>query len=116
MMAALALLAAAAAAPTAPGPGALHFQRRVRIGPACGADPELEPLDPSALPLLPPWPATWNMSLSTAIMPCNYSGLFDTAFSSRFGIADYVSPPLTPTLPDSLPPPLPTPTLPPPRR
>ncbi len=61
-------------------------------GPACGADPELDPLDPSALPLLPPWPPTWNMSLSTAIMPCNYSGLFDTAFSSRFGIADYVSP------------------------
>ena len=57
-------------------------------GPACGADPELEPLSEPP-PLLPPWPPTWDMSLSTAIMPCNYSGLFDTAFSSRFGIADY---------------------------
>lgn len=59
-------------------------------GPACGADPELPPLELHALPLLPPWPPTWNMSLSTAIMPCNYSGLFDTTFSSRFGITDYV--------------------------
>ena len=29
------------------------------------------------------------MSLSTAIMPCNYSGIFDTAFSAQFDIADY---------------------------
>jgi hypothetical protein len=36
-----------------------------------------------ALPLvagsqpLPPWPATYNLSRSTFLMPCNYTGYFD---------------------------------------
>ena len=61
------------------------------LGKGCGGDPEVGPVadEPGRRPLLPPWPATYNMSLSTAIMPCNYSGMFDVAFSSRFGIADY---------------------------
>ena len=29
------------------------------------------------------------MSLSTVIQPCNASGMFDTAFGSRFGIVDF---------------------------
>lgn len=64
-------------------------------GPGCGGDPEVAmvPHGPSA-PLLPPWPPTYNMSLSTAIMPCNYSGMFDSSFSSQFGIVDYGAPPL----------------------
>ena len=70
--------------------------RATRLGPGCGGDPEvgLVPDKPgSRRPLLPPWPATYNMSLSTAIMPCNYSGMFDVALSSRFGIADCPRPP-----------------------
>ena len=41
------------------------------------------------LVLLPPWKPSWNMSLSTVIQPCNASGMFDTAFGSRFGIVDF---------------------------
>ena len=40
-------------------------------------------------PLVPPWPATYQMNLSTIIQPCNDSGPFDPAFGSRFGVADY---------------------------
>ena len=40
-------------------------------------------------PLVPPWPATWQMNLSTIIQPCNDSGPFDPAFGSKFGVADY---------------------------
>ncbi len=59
-------------------------------GGGCGSDPDIDVFNASASPpLLPPWPPTYNMSLSTIIMPCNYTGLFDTSFSSRFGIVDY---------------------------
>ena len=40
-----------------------------------------------AKPLVPPWPATYQMSLSTIIQPCNNSGPFDPAFGSKFGVA-----------------------------
>lgn len=60
-------------------------------GPGCGSDPDVDTdvINGFPLPVLPPWPPTYNMSLSTIIMPCNYTGLFDTAFSSRFGVVDY---------------------------
>ena len=31
----------------------------------------------------------YNMSLSTAIEPCNYSGLFDLDFAAKFGYVDW---------------------------
>jgi hypothetical protein len=78
--------------------GAATTGRASFPGPGCGGDPELgtvphetEPNSSAAAaaPLLPPWPPTYNMSLSTAIMPCNYSGMFDASFSSQFGIVDF---------------------------
>ena len=42
---------------------------------------------------LPPWPATWNLSRSTAFMPCDAAGAgpapFDAASAARWGIADF---------------------------
>jgi hypothetical protein len=38
---------------------------------------------------VPGWPATYNMSLSTAFMPCNYSGVFDVAYAASWGVADF---------------------------
>ena len=38
---------------------------------------------------LPRWPATWNISRSTVIMPCNYSGYTDPhSLPSRYGLVD----------------------------
>ena len=39
-------------------------------------------------PLLPPWPPTFNMSLSTIAQPCNYSGMLEPTFASQFGLLD----------------------------
>ena len=39
--------------------------------------------------VLPPWPATYNMSLSTIMMPCNDSGYMDAATAGAWGIVDY---------------------------
>jgi hypothetical protein len=42
--------------------------------------------------LVPKWTPTYNMSLSTILQPCNYSGLYDyDAYPAlaRFGIVDY---------------------------
>jgi len=39
--------------------------------------------------LLPPWPPTYNMSLSTFLTPCNYSGFFDPAAAALYGIVDF---------------------------
>eukprot|EP00947_MAST-08B_sp_MAST-8B-sp1_P003127 g3127.t1 len=39
-------------------------------------------------PLLPPWPPTYNMSLSTIMQPCNYSDFLEPSFASKFGIVD----------------------------
>ena len=38
-------------------------------GPGCGSDPDVSAIDEHNPPLLPPWPATYNMSLSTVFMP-----------------------------------------------
>ena len=46
-------------------------------------------------PLLPGWPATYNMSLSTMIEPCDYDRMFDTRFAARFGMVDFVRCPTT---------------------
>ena len=39
--------------------------------------------------VLPPWPATYNMSLSTIMMPCNNSGMMDAAAAGKWGIVDF---------------------------
>jgi hypothetical protein len=39
--------------------------------------------------ILPPWAPTYNMSLSTIMMPCNYSGLMDAATAGMWGIVDF---------------------------
>ena len=39
--------------------------------------------------LLPPWPSTYNMSLSTIIMPCNYTGYMDAEFAAKWGLVDF---------------------------
>lgn len=42
---------------------------------------------------LPPWPQTWNMSLSTAFMPCYTEGIGPVPFppeqAARWGLADF---------------------------
>ena len=38
--------------------------------------------------LVPAWPPTWNLQLSTIIQPCNLSGWLDPVFYSQFGIVD----------------------------
>ncbi len=38
--------------------------------------------------VLPSWPATWNMSRSTAIMICNNSGLVDPSWAAPWGLVD----------------------------
>eukprot|EP01052_Picozoa_sp_SAG31_P037497 SAG31_NODE_4852_length_2905_cov_3.033143_1_plen_204_part_00 len=39
-------------------------------------------------PWLPGWAPTYNMSLSTIMQPCNYSGYMDLDFASKFGLVD----------------------------
>jgi len=39
--------------------------------------------------LLPKWPPTYNMSQSTIIQPCNYSGYFSPEFSGKWAIISY---------------------------
>ena len=37
---------------------------------------------------VPLWTPTYNMALSTAVMPCNYSGMFDPHVAARWGLVD----------------------------
>ena len=39
--------------------------------------------------ILPPWTPTYNMSLSTIVMPCNDSGWMDATIAGRWGIVDF---------------------------
>ena len=48
--------------------------------PAAGAPPR---------PPLPGWAPTYSMPLSTAIMPCNYSGMFSAELAGKWGLADF---------------------------
>ena len=46
---------------------------------------------PAGVPLahpLPRWPHTYNMSLSTIIMPCDYSKFIDDPTIRKFGVVD----------------------------
>ena len=38
---------------------------------------------------LPPWPPTYDMALSTIMMPCNYSGFMDPEFAAKWGLVDF---------------------------
>ena len=38
---------------------------------------------------VPKWEPTYNMSLSTIVMPCNFSGYTDAALAAKFGIVDF---------------------------
>eukprot|EP01052_Picozoa_sp_SAG31_P057101 SAG31_NODE_16710_length_699_cov_0.688333_2_plen_75_part_00 len=62
---------------------------RLFAGSASRAPPPAAPHIPWGTPLLPAWAPTYNISLSTAIEPCNYSGFFDLDFASRFGYVDW---------------------------
>jgi hypothetical protein len=48
-------------------------------------------IPPSTLPIAnPPWPPTWNMTLSTIAMPCNYTGYMNpAALGGSFGITSF---------------------------
>ena len=49
-----------------------------------------EERDDATLPhVMPPWEPTYNMSLSTIMMPCNYSGYMDPSFSAKWGLVDF---------------------------
>jgi hypothetical protein len=37
----------------------------------------------------PSWAPTWNITRSTIIMPCNYSGYFDYTIAGKFAVVDY---------------------------
>lgn len=39
-------------------------------------------------PWLPAWEPTYNMSLSTVMQPCNYSGPLEDTFARKFGLVD----------------------------
>ena len=39
--------------------------------------------------VLPPWPPTYNMSLSTIMMPCNDSGWMNSEFAAKWGLVDF---------------------------
>lgn len=39
--------------------------------------------------LVPPWAPTYDMRLSSAAMPCNYSGFFDVPTAAQWGLADF---------------------------
>eukprot|EP01051_Picozoa_sp_SAG22_P011968 SAG22_NODE_1201_length_5182_cov_3.788904_5_plen_237_part_00 len=56
------------------------------------AGPHPGPPPPGPPPLVPKWTPTFNMSESTVIMPCNYTGLYDyDAYPdlAKFGLVDY---------------------------
>jgi len=38
---------------------------------------------------VPQWTPTYSMPLSTIVMPCNYSGWFDTNMTAQFGVVDF---------------------------
>ena len=38
---------------------------------------------------VPPWPATYNLSRSTFLMPCNYTGFFHPEAAAAYGIVDF---------------------------
>jgi len=39
--------------------------------------------------LNPPWPPTYNMSMSTILMACNGQGFYDASFGAKWGITSY---------------------------
>ncbi len=41
----------------------------------------------AGLSTIPSWQPTWEVSKSTAFMPCNYSGFFNLEASSAYGLA-----------------------------
>eukprot|EP00040_Diaphanoeca_grandis_P013021 m.65878 g.65878 ORF g.65878 m.65878 type:complete len:539 (+) comp23614_c0_seq1:190-1806(+) len=44
---------------------------------------------PTPWPQHPTWTPTWDMAMSTVMMPCNTSGWFDPALAAQYGIADF---------------------------
>ena len=40
-------------------------------------------------PPIPHWAPTYDMPLSTVVMPCNYSGMFDPNVAARWGMVDF---------------------------
>ena len=48
-----------------------------------------ERVDSQQVCYVPRFEPTYNMSLSTFVMPCNTSGFFDVSLTARFGIVDY---------------------------
>ena len=60
---------------------------------SAGAAHDMPPAAAEALtptrPPLPGWAPTYSMPLSTAIMPCNYSGMFSAELAGKWGLADF---------------------------
>ena len=82
--------AAAAAAGIAPRPHLGWWDTEVHnpestATPTIGAQAALE-IIPSTVP---PWPPTYNMSMSTLTMTCNSSGWSNAARGAQFGIVSY---------------------------
>ena len=46
--------------------------------------PEPWPINPGKT-----WQPTWDMAMSTAMMPCNTSGWFDPTLAAKYGLADF---------------------------
>jgi len=51
--------------------------------------PPPPPVDLAPWPSHPTWAPTWNMSMSTSMMPCNTSGWFDPHLAAQYGVADF---------------------------
>ena len=53
----------------------------------------------SPWPAHPTWAPTYDMNMSTMMMPCNTTGWFDAQLAAKYGIADFVRPHLAPIPP-----------------
>jgi hypothetical protein len=71
--------------------GLLLSHQPLSFGPAGAAAATAPPRTPHPA-LLPHWPPSYNMSESSVVQPCNYSGLYDyDAYPelAKFGLIDY---------------------------
>lgn len=56
---------------------------------SAGAANGAPPPHPCGFSPCPSWAPTWNITRSTIIMPCNYSGYFDYTIAGKFAVVDY---------------------------
>jgi hypothetical protein len=64
--------------------------RRAAAGGDASSTPQQPPPPPwPSTPLPSQWKPTWQMNMSTVMMPCNVSGWFDARLAAKYGIVDF---------------------------